>query len=85
MGVAGHAPILQEGVSRINIQRHVQTNAPQSEAFSADVSPERARTLNINPDQSVHGTSGPLEVTYSNFFYNQSGMSPVSGLSVMWL
>jgi choline dehydrogenase-like flavoprotein len=68
-----------------NIQRHVHANAPQSETFSADVSPERARTLNIKPDQSVHGTSGPLEVTYPTFLYNQSSMSPVSSLSVLWL
>jgi choline dehydrogenase-like flavoprotein len=60
------------------IQRHAQANAPQSETFSADISPERARMLNINPDQSVHGTSGPLEVTYPTFLYNQSSMSPVS-------
>ncbi|KAK4035410.1 hypothetical protein C8A01DRAFT_38093 [Parachaetomium inaequale] len=44
----------------------------KSEKFSVDVSSGRAKTLNIRPDQSVHGTSGPLEITYPNFLYNQS-------------
>ncbi|KAK3294061.1 GMC oxidoreductase-domain-containing protein [Chaetomium fimeti] len=44
----------------------------KSEKFSIGLSPQRARGLHITPDQSVHGTSGPLEVTYPNFLYNQS-------------
>ncbi|KAK4155418.1 GMC oxidoreductase-domain-containing protein [Chaetomidium leptoderma] len=52
----------------------------KTERFSVDVSPERARTLHINPDPSVHGTDGPLEVTYPNFLYNQS-LNFLRGLS----
>ncbi|KAL2133538.1 hypothetical protein VTI74DRAFT_2191 [Chaetomium olivicolor] len=44
----------------------------KSEKFVVDASPERARTLNIEAERAVHGTEGPLEVSYPNFLYNQS-------------
>jgi len=56
------------------------TDNPQSEKFSVDVSLERSRALHIDPDHSVHGTSGPLEVTYPRFLYNQSSKFSNSSL-----
>ncbi|KAK3324619.1 hypothetical protein B0T19DRAFT_464800 [Cercophora scortea] len=44
----------------------------KSETFVDDVDPDDASALHIQPDMSVHGTSGPLEVAYPKFFYNQS-------------
>ncbi|KAL2256053.1 hypothetical protein VTK26DRAFT_2264 [Humicola hyalothermophila] len=44
----------------------------KSERFSVNVPPERADALHIRPEDSMHGTEGPLEVTYPNFVYNQS-------------
>lgn len=61
-------------------QHHAAANLQQSESFSVNVPPERATALNIQPDISVHGTSGPLEVTYPRFLYNQSSMPPRSDL-----
>ena len=43
----------------------------QSETYTP-VSPEIARRYSINYDPAVHGRSGPVQVSYPNYFYPQS-------------
>ncbi|KAK3939887.1 alcohol oxidase [Diplogelasinospora grovesii] len=44
----------------------------KSKNFSVDIPPSEMTEYHINPDMSVHGTSGPLQVTYPKYLYNQS-------------
>ncbi|KAK5660538.1 hypothetical protein OQA88_13087 [Cercophora sp. LCS_1] len=44
----------------------------KSENYTADPPVETADVLPINPDLSLHGASGPLQVSYPRFVYNHS-------------
>ncbi|KAH6634589.1 GMC oxidoreductase-domain-containing protein [Chaetomium sp. MPI-SDFR-AT-0129] len=44
----------------------------RSERFTLNIPPDRAHALHIHPDTTIHGTTGPVEVTYPSFLYNQS-------------
>ncbi|CAN8102961.1 unnamed protein product [Discula destructiva] len=43
----------------------------KSETFSAAVDPAASESLSIQPDASIHGDSGFVQVGYSHFFYEQ--------------
>ena len=44
----------------------------KSETYTPVYSEEIARQYSINYDPAVHGTSGPVQVSYPKFFYPQS-------------
>ena len=47
----------------------------QSETYTPVYSADIAREYSINYNPAVHGTSGPVQVSYPRYFYPQSGMS----------
>ncbi|KAK3319359.1 hypothetical protein B0H66DRAFT_624076 [Apodospora peruviana] len=54
----------------------------KSETFVADMDSKVTRDFNIQTDMSVHGTNGPLEVTYPRFLYISNFLQGVSELGV---
>ena len=44
----------------------------QSETYTPVYSDDIARQYEINHDPGVHGTDGPVQVSYPKYFYNQS-------------
>lgn len=45
----------------------------QSETYTPVYSDEIAEEYSINYNPAVHGTSGPVQVSYPKYFYPQSG------------
>ncbi|KAK0629616.1 GMC oxidoreductase-domain-containing protein [Bombardia bombarda] len=71
-GWQGLLPYLMKVRTSVTIIIHTHHLELQSETFVTDVDPEVASTFHIQPNMSTHGTTGPLEVAYPRFFYNQS-------------
>lgn len=46
---------------------------PQSETYTPVYSEQIASEYSINYNPAVHGTSGPVNVSYPKYFYPQTG------------
>ena len=67
------ATVLQEGTVT-NTLCALCADILQSETFTPVASAEDARQYSINFDPDVHGTEGPVQVSYPRYIYPQSGM-----------
>ena len=82
MGLGRDASLLHQGTTSVlqPMPEFCLTN-PKSETYTPVYSEDIAREYSINYNPAVHGTSGPVQVSYPKYFYPQSGKS-VCGLVI---
>ena len=74
----GMLPYFRKVGGRVSASiRQRLSNRTQSETYTPVYSEDIARLYSINYNPAVHGTSGPVQVSYPKYFYPQSSKYPL--------